>query len=446
MEAGAQSRPDLPARSADRPSAPSMRPEASGRGPGDFAWVVAGKVAQMGANALLMLLLAQSLDLLTFGLLVTVISGQLLLSRVLLLGVEVGIIRLHTVPEMSHRIGALQRAGLAVIRWTSSGSILLMLAAVWITHSFDIASWPMWAVSSVVVGAVGVALVDYCYSAYLAHLRYRAGSIMHGVVALLRLAVTALFALLVPQHPELAFLGYAGSSLIAGLAQTPMLMRGDGGKPDSALVRYLLRYSLWQGGTNVTVVLSLYQGTFLLDWLGQRVATGAFGLALTLSMGFFAIHLAFLEYLQPRAARLEGLDALPSFLIRTSGAALALSLGCVPVAMVIGSVIIDLLRPELRGIAPVFYCLSASMLLLLWQTPLMVVCQYLLRPHLVTVNQVLRVLCVAGLALPLAPARGAVGMAIAQLAGTTLAAIVLGVQVILAVRAAGKAETCPPRR
>ena len=59
------------------------------------------------------------------------------------------------------------------------------------------------------------------------------------------------------------------------------------------------------------------------------------------------------------------------------------------------------------------------MLLLLCQTPLMLVCQYLLRPQLVTVNQVLRVICVAGLALALAPAKGAAGMAMAE-AGSTL--------------------------
>lgn len=445
-KAGAASLPPLPTRSDDQPSARSLRTTGSGRGARDFAWVVAGKVAQMGANAVLMLLLAQSLDLLTFGLLVTVISGQLLLSRVLLLGVEVGIIRLHTVPEMRHRIGALQRAGLAVIRWTSLGSILLTLAVVWTMVSLDIEHWPIWAIASVVVGGVGVALVDYCYSAYLSHLRYRAGSIMHGGVALLRLAITALFALKVPQHPELAFFGYTGVSLIAGLAQTAMVVRDDGGKPDRALVRRLLRYSLWNGAASIAVVLSLYQGIFLLDWLGQRVATGGFGLALTLSMGFFAAHLAFLEYLQPRAARIESLTALPSFLARTSGAALALSLGCIPIALVIGLMIPRLLRPELQGIAPVFYYLSASMLLLLWQTPLMVACHYLLRPELVTVNQVVRVICVAGLALALAPAKGAAGMAVAQLGGTMLASIVLGVQVIFAVRAARKAENSQPRK
>ena len=59
----------------------------------DLTCVLVGRGTAIAANAALMLILAQRLDLGAYGLLVTIISAQLLLSRVLLLGVETGIVR-----------------------------------------------------------------------------------------------------------------------------------------------------------------------------------------------------------------------------------------------------------------------------------------------------------------------------------------------------------------
>ncbi|HEY7711425.1 MAG TPA: hypothetical protein VIG57_15500, partial [Candidatus Entotheonella sp.] len=61
--------------------------------------MLGGKFGLMGANATLMLLLAERLELETYGLLVTVISAQLLISRVVMLGVDAGMIRMRTLPE-----------------------------------------------------------------------------------------------------------------------------------------------------------------------------------------------------------------------------------------------------------------------------------------------------------------------------------------------------------
>lgn len=409
---------------------------------GELAWVLAGKLAMMGANAALMLLLAERLELKLYGLLVTSISGQLLLSRVLLLGVETGVIRLHTLPELRHQDRELFNAGRVVI-WRMSALLILVALAAALAGDFSAAPrWPDLVIASAVAGAIGTALVDYSYSFYLSHVRYRAAALSQSVTALGRLAITMLAVLLWPQQPSLAFLAYVGASLASGLLQTALIRSAEGGRrdrPEAALVRRLLSFSLWQGGTNFVALLYLYLGTFLLAWSGEEAAAGIFGLGLTLSMGFFAVYNAYIEYLLPRIARVESLNALPSFLVRAFGGALILALGGIPVAVAIGWMVARLLNPELHNVTPVFYCLSASMLLLVCQAPLEAACHYLLRPQLALFGWVLRVICAGGLTLTLAPGRGAWGAAVAQLGGTAVGLMAFAVCVIAALRAARKA-------
>jgi O-antigen/teichoic acid export membrane protein len=264
------------------------------------------------------------------------------------------------------------------------------------------------------------------------------------VTALGRLAITILTVLVWPSRPQLAFVAYAGASLASGLTQAALIRSTQGGResrPDGALVRRLLRFSLWKGGTNFIVLLTLYQGTFLLTWLGQESAAGIFGLGLTLSMGFFAVYNAYTDYLLPRIARVKSVYALPSFIARAFAGAAILALGSLPVALAIGAIVTRMLNPELRDIAPIFYCLSASMLLLVFQCPLEAACKYLMRPELLTFGWALRSICIGGLALMLAPSQGAWGAAVAQLCGTTVASMVFAVCVLTALRAAQKAKT-----
>jgi O-antigen/teichoic acid export membrane protein len=402
----------------------------------ELAWVIAGKVVMMGANAALMLLLAKRLELRLYGLLVTSIAGQLLLSRVLLLGVETGVIRLYTLPELLHRDTELFDAGRIVIWRMSALLIAVALIAVWARDFSAALRWPDLVIASVVAGAIGTALVDYSYSFYLSHVRYRAAALSQSVTSLVRLAITMLAVLLWPQHSSLAFLAYAGASLASGLGQTVLVRSahgGGGGQPGGALVRRLLRFSLWQGGTNIVALLYLYLGTFLLTWSGDEAAAGIFGLGLTLSMGFFAVYNAYAEYLLPRVARVENLSALPWFLARAFGGALVLVVCCIPIAATIGAIVTKMLNPELHEVTPIFYCLSASMLLLVCQSPLEATCYYLLRPQLVLLGWMLRAICVGGLALILAPGRGAWGTAVAQLGGTALVLVAFALCVVAAL-------------
>jgi O-antigen/teichoic acid export membrane protein len=410
----------------------------------DLTWVIAGKLVMMGANAVLMLLLAKVLELKLFGLLVTSISGQLLLSRVLLLGVETGVVRLHTLPELRHQDRELFNAGWFVIWQMSALSILVALAAMWARDVSAEPRWPDLVIASVVAGAIGTALVDYSYSFHLSHVRYRRAALSQSLTAVGRLAITLLTVLVWPQHTQLAFLAYVCASLASGLAQAALIRSAQSGgesRPVRSLMRRLLRFSVWQGGANFVALLNLYQGTFILTWSGQEAAAGIFGLALTLSMGFYAIYNAYGEYLLSRIARVKRLSELPSFLLGAFGGALMLALCCVPVAITIEVIVTRILDLELGDFVPVFYCLSASILLLVCQCPLEATCKYLLRPQLLTFERILRVICVGGLALMLARRWGAWGAAVAQLGGTAMVLVAFATCVIVALRAARKAET-----
>jgi O-antigen/teichoic acid export membrane protein len=396
--------------------------------------MLAGKFGLIGANAALMFLLAERLALETYGLLVTLISAQLLLSRVLMLGVDAGMIRMRTIPELRRQAQAVVQAGLVVIGSTTTALILCALAVAWLWPVSAMPRLPLWALAAVIGGAVGTALVDYSYGFHLAQLHYRVASMIQSGTALARLGGTFCAVWLFPQKTPLVFLSYMGVTLLSGMVQAAALLRCQGPWPARPLIWRLLRYSSWQCVSNVVIVFSLYQGTFLLPALGQQAATGLFGLGLTLSLGFFAVYNAFSEYLLPYGARVEHARALPRFLGRACSLAGMLVMAGVLVTGVIGSLVPWLLRPELHMVVPIFYLLAASMLLHILQCPFEVACHYLLCPQLVMVVGVLRAISIILFGLALAPARGAAGVGLAQLGGTALACLTLVVLVVVQLR------------
>ena len=415
---------------------------------GELAWVMSGKFGMLAANAALMLLLAQRLELALYGRFVTLISGQLLLSRVLLPGIECGVTRLRTLPRYQARETELLRAGLHVIYGLSvlATAGALVICGIW--EALGEPHWWIWLTAAVVGGALGTALVDYSYSLHLARLHYRQATFAQSGTALLRLLAVTPVVLWWPQQIWLIFLLYPLLTLLAGLWQTWLLGLRPSQGWDRALIRALLRYSGWQALTNFAAVLSLYQGTFVLNLYGQAAATGLFGLGLTLSQGFFALNNAYTEYLLPRAVRAVHLHELRSFLRRTLFGSLLLTLGGVLATLALGQ-LIRFLKPELHAVAPIFYCLAAALLLLPFQSPLSAAMHYLLRPQLLTCGWVLLVLCTGSLSLWLAPTQGAWGAALGQLGGTLLALLLMGLMLALAWRTAQQAETaqqreCPP--
>jgi O-antigen/teichoic acid export membrane protein len=143
----------------------------------------------------------------------------------------------------------------------------------------------------------------------------------------------------------------------------------------------------------------------------------------------------------PRVARLEHAQALVRFLMRACGGTCLLTMVCGLVASVVGTLVPLLCRPELHAVVPIFYLLSASMLLLILQCPFEVACHSLLRPQWVMLAWVLRALSIALLGLALVPSKGAAGMALAQLAGTVLAFLALGVFVVAQTQQALRRHT-----
>ncbi|HKY41664.1 MAG TPA: hypothetical protein VJM50_01110 [Pyrinomonadaceae bacterium] len=401
------------------------------KGGGELSWVFAGKLALMGSNAAVMLFLANRLALDTYGLLVLTISGQLLISRLLLIGVDSGMVRLSAVPELKARAQQVVTAGLIVIAATSG---VLLAAMILATPFASLSGTPTWVLLCVAAGAIGTALVDYGYSFRLARHEYRAACLAQGGTAIWRFGLTMLAAVKLPSNPIAVFAAYHGASLISGMVQTLLIAKVTE-RTDRALIKRLLGYSYWIGKANVIVIFSLYQGTFLLMILNQPAATGLFGLGLTLSLGFFAIYNAYSEYLAVRIRAVEHVSDVPRFMKRAMAAALVLTLACIPIVFSIAALMPWLLGPEWR-VVWIFVLLSASMVLLIFQAPLVAACQYLLKPHLITAGWVLRVIFIGVAGLNLAPQMGAIGAAIAQLIGSAVALLVLIWLVINSLRTA----------
>jgi O-antigen/teichoic acid export membrane protein len=405
------------------------------KGGRELFWVLAGKFALMGANAVVMLFLAKRLDLKTYGLLVLTISGQLLISRLLMMGVDAGLVRLTTTPELRSRNAEVVTAGYVTIAFASGVLVVLALVLLPVLSRFGI---PGWTIACIVIGSIGTALVDYGYSFRLARQEYPLASLAQGGTALWRLAVTTIAAVATP-YPLVVFFAYHGASLCSGLLQTFLIAGASWSRPDRSLIQRLLRYSFWQGKANVIVIFSLYQGTFLLVLLDQQAATGIFGLALTVSLGFFAIYNAYFEYLLARIRSVEHISALPSFVTRTVLSALLLIVACVPLVFALARLLPWFLGPEWQGFVTVFVYLAAAMVSLIVQAPLEAACHYLLKPQLISFGWLTRAVLVAIAGLILAPKMGARGAAIAQLLGFALGFVVLSYLFAVSFRSAAKA-------
>jgi len=399
----------------------------------DLSWVLGGKFALMGANAAVMLFLAERLDLQTYGLLVITISGQLLISRLLLLGVEVGMIRLIAIPDLRTREREVVTAGLVFIICTSIVLLIASLLFVPLLARFGI---PGWVVLCIVVGSLGTTFVDYGYGFRLAHQQYPLAALAQGGTAVLRLGLTSIAVVSLAARPVAVFMAYHGASLCSGLVQAIIIAVTNWERPDKSLIGRLLRYSFWLGKANIVVIFTLYQGTFILMLVKEQAETGIFGLALTLSLGFFAIYNAYGDYLLARIRAVENIRGIPGFLKKSLFAGLVLILACVPVVFAVAKLLPWFLGPEWLEVVPVFAYLAASMLFLIVQAPLEAVCHYLMKPHLVTVGWLVRAILISVVGLMLAPSLKATGVAIGQMLGAALGLLMFSYVVASALRSA----------
>ncbi|HWR54604.1 MAG TPA: hypothetical protein VN428_26080 [Bryobacteraceae bacterium] len=405
-----------------------------------MAWVLGGKGALLAANTLIMLLLARRLPLDTYGLFATFVGLQVLVSRALLAGLDNTVVRLANLDELRPYANDVMGTGLRILRNTSLGLVAVAMV-LWPLQEVLGTHWPAWAVAAAVVGSVGLALVDYSYFCRLAELGYRGGARLQAGPALVRCAATAAV-VYSTNWPPLVFLVYGGVSLGLGLLQVAPLRTAR--RPAThGLARRILRYSVWPATANVTAAFSLHQGTFLLAFMGLTAEAGIFGLALTLSLGFFTLKNAFYEYLLPRMVHVPSTAALPRFLTRSLLAAAAVATACIPVAALVGWALPHVLQPEMVQSVGPFYILSASMLLLIIQSPLEAASLYLMRPQFVTCGWIVRVTAIGAFGFALAPRWGASGAAAAQLAGGLVAFVFMTVVVFVTLRRAAQSGVSP---
>ena len=400
-----------------------------------LAWMLGGKLALIGSNAGLTLILANVLTPELYGVLVAAIGLQLLVSRAMLAGVETGVMRFQTLD----RARAVGRAGLMII---AAATTTISLGALGIALAWSWSEIPRSGLTVLIAGALGTALVDYGYHYLLANLEFRSAAAVQGGTALVRMLATGLAAILTGGHAMVTFITYAGVTLVSGALQAAAVVGKSTERPSRDLARRLLLYSVWLGVSNALVVLSLYEGMFLLLRMDHPVEAGIFGLALTLSLAFFALYNAFYEYAVARIVGVTSGDAARRFVVRSSVAALALCLACAPVIGLVGLVIPHLVGPEFSGVVTVFLLLAASMLVLVLQAPLEAASHALLRPHLVLVGWGIRVTAIALLVWYIAPAGTALDVALAQVAAGLVAAGVLLALVLKGMGQAGWTAAC----
>ena len=388
-----------------------------------IGWIIASKAALVVSNGAVLVIVAHYTTLSEYGVFVTVIGAQLFLSRVLMLGVDTGLIRLRSVSTLRDHASEVVGAGLCVILLTSTillaaigtgGSAIARLIAEKDTH---------WVLASIAAGAVGVALVDYWYAYRLACLEYRAAALFQGGTAVARLAVTSLASVLYP-HSPLILAAYPAASVLSGVAHS-LAFVARAALPDRAVLRQLLGYSVWLAGADMAAVLGQYQGTFLLTLLGDQSAAGLFGFALGLSLAFMALSHAMFEYFFSHMAGLGSLPRVVRYFPKAIAAAAGVAIACVPVIVGTAWVLSIIARPDLAAAASLFAVLAASMLLLLIQAPFSAAALFLMRPQWITATLVMRVVAVAGLGIWLVPLEGAKGGALAQLWGTAGAVVTL---------------------
>lgn len=386
-------------------------------------WTLFGRLSMTAANGVLMLLCALVwMDDATFGSFAAVVGAQMLASRGVLAGLDQGLVRLFTTGSSPDGIA---RAAIAI---TGTLGLITLLGAGAAAAAGGIAEIPPILVLAVGLGAAGSAWFDLGCSALLARLRYRAAGSWIAVMPAVRLAATAIACTATPSDHWLPFVVFPAVTLLGGLTLLGRTIAHHGFAPDRATVHRVFRYSWWIGLGDAAAVLALQSGVFLLKGLGMHAQAGRFAFALQLVQGFFAVFVAFYQALLPKAARLPNLDALPVFLHsawRTAAVLAAAIGGTALVAAAIVPLLIARIRPEFVGFVPEFLALTAFTAVLMFEAPLGIACQYLLRPRLHVLALWLRCVFILAGGLWLVPAFEGIGAASAAAIGAVLAATVL---------------------
>lgn len=408
-------------------------------GPGGLTWLVAGRLAMTASNAALMLLVALVfMDGATFGTFAVAISLQIVVSRAVLLGLDQGVVRMHTVAQ-----DRTEPVRAAVSIAGGLGLALLVLGAVLAPLQPGTVRWPI--VVAVALGAVGSAWFDLGCAIVLARLRYRAAGLLTAAMPGVRLAVTLAACATTHNDSLLPIVAYGAATFGAGVVLLGAVVRRFGWHAGTEMFWRELHYTKWVGMSDAATVLSQVLALVVLKRCGQDAEAGRFAFAMQAVQVFVAVYVAFYQSLLPRAARLGGVDAVPIFLRQSLRMAARLALTCAALACVAALVlpmVLEELRPELTGFGPGFLGLSAFAVVMFFEAPLGVVCQYLLRPRLQLLALLVRCAAVGALALWLVPGNGALGAGLAQFGGGVLGAMALLWLVLSALDEAKGSRAC----
>lgn len=408
-------------------------------GPGGLTWLLFGRLTMTVANAALMLLAALVfMELETFGTFFVAVSLQVVVSRAVLLGLDQGVVRMHTAAQ-----DRLEPVRAAVSISGGVGIAALLLGLIVAPLEPGSVHWPV--ILGVALGSVGSAWFDLGCAVVLARLRYRAAGLLTAAMPALRLVVTVAACAVTRNDSVLPIVAYGAATFAAGVVLLGAVVRRFGWHAGAAMFWRELHYTKWIGMSDAATVLSHALGLIVLKRLGDPAEAGRFAFAAQVVQIFFAVFVAFYQSLLPRAARLGDIDNVPVFLRSGLRAATRLALACSAVALVTALVVpmvLSTLRPELAGFVPGFLGLAAFALVMLFEAPLGVICQYLLRPRLQLLALLVRCAVVGGLALWLVPQRGAAGAGLAQFGGAIAGAATLVGLVMLALSEARRTRAC----
>ncbi|MGA0870243.1 MAG: lipopolysaccharide biosynthesis protein [Planctomycetota bacterium] len=390
---------------------------------GGLRWTLFGRLSMTAANGLLMLGCALFfMDEETFGLFAAVVGAQLLASRAVLCGLDQGVVRLFTADREPD---AVVRGAVAIT--LTLGAIGLGLAGI-IAAVGGVGRLTPTLALAIGAGAAGTAWFDLGCSALLARLEFRRAGLWMAAMPTARALVTGLTAATTAKASWAPFVAFPAVSLLSGITLLALVVRQHGLTASRAVVGRVFTYSWWIGLGDAAAVLALQSGLFLLVFRDMTAEAGRFAFSLQIVQGFYAVFVAFYQALLPKAARLPGAHALPAWLRAAWRTSLLLATGCVLAAALAGNVMPTLIqdaRPDLADFAPGFYGLTAFSVVLMFEAPLGVSCQYLLRPGLHVASLWLRCACIGLLGLFTIPALGEFGAGLAQTGGTLAAGVVL---------------------
>ncbi len=387
-----------------------------------------GKSVLLLGNALLLIVLGRRLPAFSFALITTVFSAQMILSRILLFGVDVSALRLQWTAEDSNLVrGAAARILLCAVSATAFLSVAVTVAGqlgVWIGSVW-------WLPLMIAAGAIGLAFIDYAYWQYLARLNYARAALLQGGSAFLRAALGIWAVLAGWSNPFRIVALLVGIPLVIGLAAN----RGEFSLARRARfseVRKLLRYSGWQAVSTVFGTISLQFGAPLLWSLRKPVDAAIIGFAAMIGTGGAIASQAMQEFLISRAAQLS--QSTVSVFLRKATALSVLSAAVLLGALVVAfDQMARLMDPRLSSKPAVFWLISFSLAVYLLHAPLEAVCHYLLRPSLIVISRGARVLIAVGLGFHLGASQGAPGVALAQLIAAVCSLFLLAALTMAAI-------------